>query len=152
MVRSFFGGTLKAESRSVHDRLGRCRTAALFAATIGPALDDWCHELMDADQMTRALLANAYGSAAAIALGLAVETIVTGIFEKGGLQPTKRYAPGYGDWSLTDQTPLFALLDAYRIGIRLTEDHLMIPAKSISGVIGGATSMPKAERRPGGSS
>jgi cobalamin-dependent methionine synthase I len=54
-----------------------------------------------------------------------------------GLQPTKRYAPGYGDWELSSQTALLSLVDAGRIGIRLTGDFLMIPAKSISGVIGG---------------
>ena len=87
--------------------------------------------------MSRGLLADAFASSAAIALGLEVETIAARALGEEGLAATKRYAPGYGDWTLDSQGPLFALLDAPRIGITLTEDFLMIPAKSISGVIGG---------------
>ena len=87
--------------------------------------------------MTRGLLADAFASSAAIALGLEMETIAARDLAEERLAPTKRYAPGYGDWSLADQAPLCALLDTGRIGITLTEDFLMLPAKSISGVIGG---------------
>ncbi len=87
--------------------------------------------------MTRGLLADAFASSAAIALGLEVETVAASLLAEEGLTATKRYAPGYGDWSLESQKPLHALLDAARIGITLTEDCLMLPAKSISGVIGG---------------
>jgi hypothetical protein len=131
------GGALRARSESLRQRLEGCARAVLFAATVGPALEDWCRELMDSGQMTRGLLADAYGSAAATALGLEVEAAVARHLEDRGLEATKRYAPGYGDWTLEDQAPLLALVDSARIGIRLTEDHLMLPAKSISGVIGG---------------
>ena len=76
-------------------------------------------------------------SSAAIALGLEVETIAAATLAEEGLAPTKRHAPGYADWPLSDQGPLCGLIDAPRIGITLTEDFLMLPAKSISGVIGG---------------
>lgn len=137
------GATLGTASASLRERLAGCRRAVLFAATIGPAIDAWAHELMGSGQMTRGLLADAYGSSAAIALGLAVEQVVERRFAERGLTATKRYAPGYGDWALADQAPLLALLDVSRIGITLTEDSLMIPAKSISGVIGGLPA-PKA--------
>jgi hypothetical protein len=131
------GGTLRARSASVHVRLAGCRRAVVFAATVGPAVERWGHELLDAGEMTRGLLADTYASSAAIALGLEVETIATRLLAEEGLAATKRYAPGYGDWPLSDQGPLCALVDARRIGITLTEEFLMIPAKSISGVIGG---------------
>ncbi len=131
------GGSIRATSRSLHERLHGCRRAVLFAATIGPEVETWCHDLMRDGQMTRVLLADAFASSAAIALGLEVETIAVGLLAEEGLTATKRYAPGYGDWSLADQAPLHALLDAGRIGIALTEDFLMLPAKSITGVIGG---------------
>jgi len=131
------GGALSARSRSLHERLHGCRRALLFAATIGEEVEAWCQDLLKEGQMTRGLLADAYASSAAIALGLEVEGIAARVLEEEGLAPTKRYAPGYGDWSLESQRPLFGLLDAPRIGITLTEECLMIPAKSISGVIGG---------------
>jgi hypothetical protein len=131
------GGTLRSSSRSLRERLEGCRTAMLFAATIGPGLEEWIRALGDAEEVTRALLADAYGSSAAIALGGAIETVVGAEFQRTGHQPTKRYAPGYGDFELEAQAPLLALLDAGRVGITLTSDHLMLPAKSISGLIGG---------------
>ena len=134
---SLIGGTLRSTSRSLHERLAGCRRAVLFAATVGPGVENWARELMERGEMTRGLLADAFASSAAIALGLELETIAAQALSEEGLKPTRRYAPGYGDWSLADQAPLHHLLGAERIGIALTEDFLMLPAKSISGVIGG---------------
>jgi len=130
-------GTIRAASKSLRERLDGCRRAILFAATVGPAAEAWVHELAEKGEMTRSLLADAYASAAAIALGTAIEQVALRRLKESGLAATKRYAPGYGDWDLSDQTPLCALVEATRIGITVTEDHLMIPAKSLSGVIGG---------------
>jgi Vitamin B12 dependent methionine synthase, activation domain len=131
-------GAFRAASGSLRRRLEGCRRATLFAATIGSPLEEWAQQAMQAGEMTRALLIDAYGSAAATALGLELERVVGRTFGTEGLQPTKRYAPGYGDWDIADQTPLLGYLGATRIGISVTEDHLMLPAKSISGLIGAA--------------
>ena len=135
--RLVLGGALQSASRSLDERLEGCGVAALFAATIGPGLEGKVHELQEAGELSRALLADAYGSSAAIALGMAVEEVVSREFKSLGLRAGKRYAPGYGDFELTSQEALLRLVSAGRIGIALTEDSLMIPAKSISGVIGG---------------
>lgn len=135
--QSLIGGTLSTSSRSLRERLQGCRRAVVFAATIGPEVETWCHDLLQEGQMTRGLLADAFASSAAIALGLEVEKIAAAALTAENLSATRRFAPGYGDWSLGDQAPLCALLDVGRIGITLTEDFLMLPAKSISGVIGG---------------
>jgi len=131
------GGALRSPSRSLAERLDGCARAALFAATIGPALEEWIRGLNDAGELTRALLADAYGSSAAIALGTSIEMAVAAEFRALGLAAGKRYAPGYGDFELEAQAPLLTLVDASRIGIALTPEHLMLPGKSISGVIGG---------------
>jgi len=131
------GATLRTASRSLATRLEGCGSALLFAATIGPALEEWVRRLNEGGEITRALLADACGSAAAIALGTALESAAVREFGDLGLEPTRRYAPGYGDWDLECQAPLMALVDATRIGITLTDEFLMLPGKSISGVIGG---------------
>jgi Vitamin B12 dependent methionine synthase, activation domain len=131
------GPAIESNSRSLGERLSGCRTALVFAATIGAGSEDWVHSIGDKGELSKALLGDAYASAAAIALGMALEQEAAREFKVLGLQPTRRHAPGYGDWSLEDQAPLLKLVDAARIGIQLTEDHLMVPAKSISGVIGG---------------
>src|SRR5262245_48750767 len=135
--QSLIGGSLCASSRSLHERLKGCPRAVVFAATIGPEVETWGHDLTQDGQMTRGLLADAFASSAAIALGLEMEKIAAAALAAEDLNATRRFAPGYGDWSLGDQAPLCALLDVGRIGITLTEEFLMLPAKSISGVIGG---------------
>lgn len=131
------GGRLRSASRSLRERLAGCRIACLFAATIGDEVERRASSLSEAGEMTRSLLADAYGSAAAIALGLILEETVSRDLAPLGLVATKRTAPGYGDFELEAQRPLVDLLEARAIGITVTEDFLMLPAKSISGVVGG---------------
>jgi hypothetical protein len=54
-----------------------------------------------------------------------------------GLNVTKRFSPGYADFSLEFQEYLLRRLDAKEnIGIMLSSNYLMIPMKSITAVIG----------------
>lgn len=47
------------------------------------------------------------------------------------------YSPGYGDFPLSDQKPLLALLDAGRkIGVALTDGGMLVPEKTITAVVG----------------
>ena len=131
------GEVLTTFSRSLAGCLEGCREAWLFAATLGPAIDVWIEALSAAGEMTRTRLADAYGSAAAIQLGLEIETLLGRRLETSGFIPGRRCAPGYGDWELSAQRPLLRHLDAGRIGMTLSEDDMMAPLKSISGLIGG---------------
>ncbi len=135
--RTVIGGILHSASRSLGERLAGCRHAVLFAATVGQPIEDWLRGMLAADNLSRALLADAFASSAAIALGLEMERRAELLLKEHDLIPTKRYAPGYGDWELSAQAPLHALLDSGRVGISLSEDFLMTPSKSVSGVIGG---------------
>ncbi|MBD1389307.1 hypothetical protein IC617_07710 [Neiella sp. HB171785] len=53
-----------------------------------------------------------------------------------GLKITNRYSPGYCSWNIAEQRALFDLLPDKFCGIELTESCLMMPIKSISGLIG----------------
>ena len=53
-----------------------------------------------------------------------------------GLKITNRYSPGYCNWPVSDQQILFLLLPEKFCGVTLTGSSLMIPIKSVSGVIG----------------
>jgi len=131
------GEALQSAGRTLRERLEGCGTAWLFAATIGDGIEHRAAGLSDRGELTRSLLVDAYGSAAAIALGLSLEEEIARACAPLGLVATKRTAPGYGDFELEAQRPLVDLLDAVAIGITVSEDFLMLPAKSISGVVGG---------------
>lgn len=51
------------------------------------------------------------------------------------LNPTYRFCPGYGGSSIKDLRPLYDILKASKIGIELTEASLMIPQKSMIGIV-----------------
>ena len=59
---------------------------------------------------------------------------------------TNRYSPGYCGWHVSEQQKLFPLFPiAAPCGIRLTDSSLMVPIKSVSGVIGTGTNVRKLE-------
>lgn len=49
---------------------------------------------------------------------------------------TNRYSPGYCGWNVSEQQNFFSLLPTNVCGIKLSDSSLMIPIKSVSGVIG----------------
>ena len=53
-------------------------------------------------------------------------------YRQKGLFLSPRFSPGYGDVPLEWQRPFTAFLHTERIGIRLTEQCLMVPEKSIT--------------------
>lgn len=61
-----------------------------------------------------------------------------------GFHITNRYSPGYCDWPLVAQQELFSVLPSNKCRINLTDSSLMLPLKSVSGIIGiGKTVMEK---------
>jgi hypothetical protein len=131
----------KIQSRKVFDWMNGSVGLYLSAITIGPALDEEVARLSSSGDMTRAFLLNAYGAEAAEALMEELNREIARTARLQGFILTKRYSPGYGDWLITAQKDLLGLLQAENIGIKLTENYLMIPEKSVSAIIGA---------RPGG--
>ena len=65
--------------------------------------------------------------------------------EAKGLHITNRYSPGYCNWNLSGQKKLFELLPSNACDITLTDSMLMIPIKSVSGIIGIGKTVKKQE-------
>ena len=58
------------------------------------------------------------------------------------LEYSLRSSPGYCDWLLDGQQVIFTGLDAEKIGVTLTPHMLMIPRKTLSGVLVAAKKVP----------
>ena len=65
-----------------------------------------------------------------------LESRLLDVLADDSLKITNRYSPGYCDWSVSEQQKLFSLLPEHFCGINLTDSSLMIPVKSVSGIIG----------------
>lgn len=123
----------------IHGKLARhlegCDSAYLVCGTLGPGFDAFQRRasvVSGAD----ALIAQAVGAALIEKYMDSLEDEIRGELGEGE-SLVERYSPGYGDFPLSAQTSLLALLDARRkAGIALTDTLLMVPSKSVSAVIG----------------
>jgi cobalamin-dependent methionine synthase I len=109
---------------------------AIFLATIGSRLEDGVSQLMSKRQILKATILDAVGSEAAEKTACYIEDRVRELASSNGAEITLRYSPGYCDWDITQQRVLFEAMDSAPLGVELTEECLMVPRKSVSGIIG----------------
>lgn len=126
----------KIKSKLVKRVMRGCSRAAIFAVTIGPMLEAEVTELMKAGDMAEAVMLDSVGGESAEGCAEYLNKLVQKEAHRRGLHLTMRFSPGYGDWHLEGQRELFRALCPEKIGITLTESCLMIPRKSITGIIG----------------
>ena len=128
-------GELPVESRALAKHLRDCPEAFLFAATLGPGVDQLLRRYGRL-QVSRAAVIQAV-SAAVIEdwCDRCQQALADGLGPGWSLR--SRFSPGYGDLPLAFQRPLLDTLQAdRRIGIGLTDTLLMTPSKSVSAIIG----------------
>jgi hypothetical protein len=103
-----------------------------FVGTAGHELEAWADSKQD-------MLAHFYADAINEAvLHAAMITFAAQLTERFQLASTAVMNPGsLTDWPLREQRPLFALLGDVRstIGVELTDSLLMVPRKSVSGIL-----------------
>jgi hypothetical protein len=123
---------LRFESRILKVNLENLHRFFAFAVTSGRELEAWANARTDllerfwTDAINQAVL-----TSACLFLNRHLQ-------ERYGLEKTAHMSPGsLPDWPLEEQRALFDLLGDNRkiIGIELTESLLMVPVKSLSGII-----------------
>jgi cobalamin-dependent methionine synthase I len=110
--------------------------AAIFACTAGPNLENWSKKLIAEGEAVNGYIVDALGSESVELAINKIETILAEKMRIRGYQITNRFSPGYCGWPTNDQHTLFSLLPKQFCGISLTSSALMLPIKSISGIIG----------------
>jgi len=109
---------------------------ALFVCTAGTIFTDLIGSYNHEGNFLEAFIADAIGS-------LTVEKAMDKIQEElafemqpEGLQISNRYSPGYCEWPVSGQRELFDQMGEFPVPVSLTESCLMLPIKSVSGIIG----------------
>ena len=120
----------------IASQLKKLKTVAVFVSTAGPLLEQWSHQLMADGDMMKGYLVDSIGSEIADRASEWLEKRVAEHVAPRRWAMTNRYSPGYCDWPVTDQQKLFSFLPPRFCGISLTPSSLMIPIKSLSGIIG----------------
>lgn len=122
-------GSVKSES--LRKNLEGCKSAYIFAATVGAQVDRTMKRLSlisEADAMV-------YSCIASSGVECWCDFINEKLSENRTLKP--RFSPGYGGVSLEIQRNIFDFLDVQRkIGVSLTDSLMMVPVKSVTAIIG----------------
>jgi hypothetical protein len=109
---------------------------ALFMCTAGEEFETFQKRLKTEGDMVRVFIADALGSVIAEKCADQMENSLQLSIDKLGWKHTNRFSPGYCGWHVSEQQKLFPLFDGHTCGITLTESSLMVPIKSVSGIIG----------------
>lgn len=119
----------------VHHMQG-ARQMVLMACTLGAACDREVGKLT-ATSPTDALIYDAAASAFIESVADATEAAIVADAKVRGLYTNARFSPGYGDLPLSVQPGFLAAIDATRrIGLTAMPDHMLVPTKSVTALIG----------------
>ena len=109
---------------------------ALFVCTSGLEFETYQHRLKEQSDMVRVFIADALGSVIAEKCADQMEKALQESIDKLGWKHTNRFSPGYCGWHVSQQQLLFPLFQGHTCGVTLTDSSLMLPIKSVSGIIG----------------
>ncbi len=116
-------------------------TVGLFVVTIGPEIEEQIQCFLSDGKHYEAMVLDAIGSEAAEAAAWSIHRHIQKLCGKRLV----RYSPGYDEgvkdraWPIKDQALIFKLLSPEQIGVSLSPACMMIPRKSVSGIIGSAS-------------
>ena len=109
---------------------------ALFVCTSGVEFEAYQQRLKQKGDMVRVFIADALGSVMAEKTADQMERHLQESIDKLHWQHTNRFSPGYCGWHVSQQQLLFPLFAGHTCGVTLTDSSLMVPIKSVSGIIG----------------
>ncbi len=127
-------GGMPLAGADIRQHLRGCDVAVVMAATLSLSAEKALRR-MTAEDMALALIADAV--AAAMVERLCDETEAEIRDKVPYRYVTARFSPGYGDLPLETQPLLLRLSDAARmLGITATPQHILIPQKSVTAILG----------------
>jgi hypothetical protein len=102
-----------------------------YVVTIGDALEN---KSRSSESVTEKLIFETVGD---LALGSALEHVMKQISQQYALELVSHMGPGQLDWPITQQRQLFSIIGDVKgsVGVTLADSLMMIPRKSISGII-----------------
>ena len=124
------------KSEVIANLLERCCMVAIFLVTIGSHLEETAAQLADDGLILQSYVLDAIGSEAVEKVADYVHNMTNKMANDDGFVSSRRFSPGYCDWDISQQKILFKAVNGDSIGVYLTEQCIMMPQKSISGIIG----------------
>lgn len=129
-------GPIIFKSAVIARLLEQCEKVAVFITTIGSHLEEMVSQLAEDGFMLQASVLDAIGSGMTEKMANSVQQMIREEARTQGLHISQRFSPGYCDWNVKQQKKVFRAMNGDSAGIQLTEECLMLPRKSVSGIIG----------------
>lgn len=124
---------LELKGTAIQKHLDDCGEMAVMAATLGADMDRMLRAAQIRDMADAFLL----DCGASVLIEQVCDLLEEQIRQESDGFLTGRYSPGYGDLPIETQSQLLAALDAGRkIGLTVNQNHIMIPRKSVTAVLG----------------
>jgi hypothetical protein len=134
--RVLIEGPVVFQSEIVARLLGQCRSVAVLVATIGSGIEDMAYDLSRGGLVLQASVLDAIGSATVENVADFVQRAIAERVSADGYVTSRRFSPGYCDWDIGQQLMVFRAVDRDSTEVELTDDCLMVPRKSLSGIVG----------------
>ena len=115
---------------------GELDTVGAGICTVGDAIEARVRALFDAREFPLAVMLDSVGSAAVESLAEYVNDLLCQAGLAEGVKVTNRVSPGYAGWDTAEQRQLFTLCPGAPIGVTLNEACFMLPAKTITFLVG----------------
>ena len=126
-------GAFAFRSEKLAHNLKNCKSAIIFAATIGVEIDRVISKYGRISP-SKALMLQAIGTERIEAL---CDAVCEDIANEYNASTRPRFSPGYGDLPLESQREIFSVLSPEKnIGLFLTDSLLMSPSKSVTAIVG----------------
>lgn len=120
---------------------------AVYVGTAGVSFENYQRRLSAEGDMVRAFFADVVGTAIVDRVGIILFQDIEKEQSVLGNKVGYSYSPGNCLWPVSGQHGLFSFLEQTPCGVRLTGSSLMIPVKSISGIIGIGPSLERERSR-----
>lgn len=120
----------------IADAMDQTSMTAVFTVTLGNKSEEWLEAVKMDDNIMHEFVANSIASVFVDGITEVLISFLKAECDREGLNITNNYSPGYCGWPLEEQRLLFPLLPDDISGITLTDSCLMLPIKSVSGIIG----------------
>ncbi len=125
------------KSASLAKLLKNSSRIVLMATTAGREITEETNRLIALNRASEAVIVDAAGSEIADEAMNQVNLICANIAKSAGMRLSRmRFSPGYGDLGIANQKQISESLGLDKIGISMTESHMLIPEKSVTAIAG----------------
>ncbi|MDR1722742.1 MAG: hypothetical protein LBR84_02230 [Tannerella sp.] len=139
------GDKMIVPRRKVCGYMKNSESIAVFIGTAGENFTTMTRKCNSEGDYLKGYVIDAFGSITAERMAEYLQNALQAEMDAKGLNITNRYSPGYCNWHLSGQKKLFELLPDNPCDITLTDSMLMMPIKSVSGIIGIGKKVKKLE-------